>query len=169
MFQIQHTRFLGPGFAKYHPCSPLAFDLRVTPKKEAVILPPSCAESASEVFLARSLGECPHRHMDPEKGEDSADHVNNSDDVVTKQIPHNEAQDAIAYPNVFWTSCVSFGVALGLFLVRQRFAPWPVSTYNANNTTLGRLGHGAYAKSSTSGCVGLVSGSRVLDGPHSNF
>lgn len=67
-----------------------------------------------------SLGDEPHRHMDPEKGEDSADHANNSDDVATKETFDREAQDDIVYPNVFWTSCVSFGVALGLFLVRHR-------------------------------------------------
>ncbi|KAK7697027.1 hypothetical protein SLS64_013983 [Diaporthe eres] len=55
--------------------------------------------------------------MDPEKGEDVADQADNSDGVVTKETSDSEAQDAIAYPNVFWTSCVSFGVALGLFLV----------------------------------------------------
>lgn len=69
-----------------------------------------------------SLGDAPHRHMDPEKSNDSADQVGNSDDVVTKAPSVSEAQDAIIYPNVFWTSCVSFGVALGLFLVTHRRA-----------------------------------------------
>lgn len=55
--------------------------------------------------------------MDSEKGKDSADHADNSDNVVTKVTSVGETQDAIVYPNVFWTSCVSFGVALGLFLV----------------------------------------------------
>lgn len=67
-----------------------------------------------------SFGDESHRHMDPEKCKDSADHANNSDDVVTKETSGSEVQDAIVYPNVFWTSCVSFGVALGLFLVRHR-------------------------------------------------
>lgn len=64
-----------------------------------------------------SLGDEPHRHMDPEKGDDTTDPPENSDDVVTKAPSESEAQNAIVYPNVFWTSCVSFGVALALFLV----------------------------------------------------
>lgn len=55
--------------------------------------------------------------MDPEKGKDVAGQADNSDDVVTKETSGSEDQDAIVYPNVFWTSCISFGVALGLFLV----------------------------------------------------
>lgn len=58
--------------------------------------------------------------MDPEKCKKSADQVDNSDDAVTKPSCEAETQDVIVYPNVFWTSCVSFGVALGLFLVRDR-------------------------------------------------
>lgn len=58
--------------------------------------------------------------MDPEKGKHSADQADNIDDVVTKEPSGSAAQDAITYPNVFWTSCVSFGVALGLFLVVHR-------------------------------------------------
>ncbi|KAH8770844.1 aflatoxin efflux pump [Diaporthe sp. PMI_573] len=55
--------------------------------------------------------------MDPEKDKNCTDQTDNSDDVVKKVPSDSEAQDAIIYPNVFWTSCVSFGVALGLFLV----------------------------------------------------
>lgn len=55
--------------------------------------------------------------MDPEKGEKCRGLTVNGDDVVTKAPSESEAHDAIVYPNVFWTSCVSFGVALGLFLV----------------------------------------------------
>lgn len=60
--------------------------------------------------------------MDPEKGRGSADLAEKSDNAVTKTPSIDEAQDAIVYPNVFWISCVSFGVALGLFLVTHRRA-----------------------------------------------
>ncbi|KAJ0122202.1 flatoxin efflux pump [Diaporthe amygdali] len=55
--------------------------------------------------------------MDSEKGGNNVDLADKSDNVVTKISSGGEAQDSIVYPNVFWTSCVSFGVALGLFLV----------------------------------------------------
>lgn len=55
--------------------------------------------------------------MDPEKLKNCADQTENRDDVVAKVCSDSEAQDGNVYPNVFWTSCVSFGVALGLFLV----------------------------------------------------
>lgn len=69
------------------------------------------------------LGNESHRHMDPEKDKNRTDQTDNSDDVVRKASCGDEAQDAIVYPNVFWTSCVSFGVALGLFLVMYRSNP----------------------------------------------
>lgn len=55
--------------------------------------------------------------MDPEKDEKFREQTVNGDDVVTKAPSDSEVHDAVVYPNVFWTSCVSFGVALGLFLV----------------------------------------------------
>lgn len=79
--------------------------------------PPNGTESVSEDFPAKRLGECLHRHMDPEKGKTFTNQTDNSHHVVTKVPSKSEAEDAIVYPNVFWTSCVSFGVALGLFLV----------------------------------------------------
>lgn len=94
----------------------------------------------------QSLGECPHRHMDPEKGEKCRDLTVNGDDVVTKAPSESEARDAIAYPNVFWTSCVSFGVALGLFLVGRCRIPM-VYRPTMLNTILGRARHGEFAKS----------------------
>ncbi|POS80608.1 SGE1 [Diaporthe helianthi] len=48
---------------------------------------------------------------------DSAVQVDNGEDDMAKVKSGSEVQDDIVYPNVFWTSCVSFGVALGLFLV----------------------------------------------------
>lgn len=98
--------------------------------------------------------------MDPEKSKDCTDQTDNSNDVVTKPPCGSEPHDAIVYPSVFWTSCVSFGVALGLFLVRHRRVSWPVSTDNADNTILGRLGHGKCARAASAGCVGSVLGSK---------
>lgn len=80
--------------------------------------------------------------MDPEKGKDSADQADNSNNAMTKVTSVGENQDSIVYPNVFWTSCVSFGVALGLFLVSNSEFMWSVSPCDANNTISGWLGHG---------------------------
>lgn len=80
--------------------------------------------------------------MDLENGKDSANQADNSDDVVTKATSTIETQDAVVYPNVFWTSCVSFGVALGLFLVTHRRVLRPLYTDDANDAISGRLGHG---------------------------
>lgn len=111
-------------------------------KTEVTISTPSGIDSASEILPARNLCECPHRHMDSEKGKDSADQADNSDNVVTKVTSVGETQDAIVYPNVFWTSCVSFGVALGLFLVSNSEFVLSFSPCDANHTISGWLGHG---------------------------
>lgn len=112
------SRFLRPGFASCPLNRPLAFRLPGFHARRRLPyhrLP----ELLRKTTPARSLCEHPHRHMDPEKDKNC---TNNSDDVVTKAPGEHEAQDAIVYPNVFWTSCVSFGVALGLFLVTYRRA-----------------------------------------------
>lgn len=80
--------------------------------------------------------------MDPERGKDSAEQEDNSDNGVTKVTSVGETQNAIVYPNVFWTSCVSFGAALGLFLVSNSEFMWSVSPCDANNIISGRLRHG---------------------------
>lgn len=99
--------------------------------------------------------------MDPEKGRNSVDLADKSDNVVTKTSSAGEAQDAIVYPNVFWTSCVSFGVALGLFLVTHRRVPWSISADDANKTISGRPGHGKRANTFSFICIGSLLGLRL--------
>lgn len=67
----------------------------------------------------------PSLPTEPQRGKDNAEQVDNGEDDRTKATSEGDAQDNIVYPNVFWTSCVSFGVALGLFLVSPRPGPRP--------------------------------------------
>lgn len=99
---------------------------------------------AKHKFSPQAARHFPTPPMDLEKDKDSANQADNSGDVVTKATSAIETQDAIVYPNVFWTSCVSFGVALGLFLVIHRQVLRPVYIDDANVAISGGLGHGKY-------------------------
>lgn len=92
------------------------------------------SNSLDALFPADTPGITFHFTMELGKGKDGAVQADKGEGVITKLTSENEVQDDIVYPNVFWTSCVSFGVALGLFLVSPRRDPRPAPTGNANNS-----------------------------------